>query len=564
MVKMAKKEGSRDPSRLRMMAEARVAKDPQGTLLAARAVDPARLIHVLQVHQIELEMQNEELNQAKDELAAILDDYTELYDFAPVGYLTLDAAGTVLRANLTAASLLGIPRSELLGVPFPGFLADGSLTSFKGFLHDRFSGPGPASLDLACLPSPGRVSWIRIEASAAASCLECRMVFMDISELVRLTRVRQIESEQFQAKKLEAVKTMAAGVAHNINNILAVVMSTAGSREELTGSEEELKADQIIEAACKRGRDVVRSMIQLTQTSLSDAEPVELHVLIAELPFLLESSTRDRIKVVAALSPEPLWIVGNAGILSSALMNLCLNAIDAMPDGGSLTLRTTVLEKDWIGVSVEDNGAGMTAEILERAMEPFFTTKPVNKGTGLGLSMVHTVIHAHGGSMAISSQPAQGTVVAIRLPRIPAPVEDATIEPEAPGLGNLGILLVDDDDEVRILVSRMLKAGGLAVTLAEGGKEAQALLRSGPLPDLVILDQNMPGMDGIATLKAIRILHPDLPVLISSGRPDVEHLEGFRQPNVGFLAKPFNLAELKAKLVKMNLGARGGRQRSLA
>jgi CheY-like chemotaxis protein len=237
-------------------------------------------------------------------------------------------------------------------------------------------------------------------------------------------------------------------------------------------------------------------------------------------------------------------------------MNLCINALDAMPKGGTLTFRTAPFEEDWIEVFVEDTGEGMTAEILAHALDPYFTTKEVGKGTGLGLSMSHDVVKAHGGTFEISSQPGVGTVVKLRFPRIPTPVARASHTETLPTLKILNLLMVDDDKYLCEMTEWMLeRAGGFLFKSVSSGEEALEYLGSVPLPDLVILDQNMPGMDGVRTMERIRILYPDLPILISSGRPDIGEWSCFKQPKVSVLAKPFNVAELRTKLAELLPGA---------
>jgi CheY-like chemotaxis protein len=232
-------------------------------------------------------------------------------------------------------------------------------------------------------------------------------------------------------------------------------------------------------------------------------------------------------------------------------VNLCINAMDAMPNGGTLTFRTGILEGGWVEVSVEDNGAGMAPEVLAHALEPFYTTKEVGKGTGLGLSMTYGVVKAHGGTIDLSSQEGHGTSVKIRFPRVPAPTQSAAFNAPALPLGAMKVFLVDDEEDVRFLMTRMLKKAGVSqVKTYPGGKDVLEDLRSGELPDLVILDQNMPGMNGTQTLERIRRLHPELPILISSGQPDIEELDCFKRPKVAVISKPFNLEEIQAKLVE--------------
>jgi nitrogen-specific signal transduction histidine kinase/ActR/RegA family two-component response regulator len=367
----------------------------------------------------------------------------------------------------------------------------------------------------------------------------------------------RLHEQLFQAQKMESLGVLSGGVAHDMNNVLAAIMSAASTRQLLSTVPDDLKAYQLIHSACKRGRDIVKSLLSYARPSLNEHAPVNLHALIAELCKLLESTKQSRIRIVKDFAPETLWVEGNAGTLSSALMNFCLNAMDALPETGTLTLRTTSPEQNWAQVAVEDNGHGMTPEVLAKVMDPFFSTKPVGRGTGLGMSMASGVIKAHGGFMEVSSQPGQGTLVTFRIPRIPAPAETRAIEPQAMDLRDLSILLVDDDEDVRVLAALMFKAGGLQVDYAEGGKEALDYLRTQALPDLIILDQNMPGMDGIETMAAIRSLHPDVPILISSGRLDVPDWECFKRPHVAVLPKPFDLDDLRTTLARMDLRPKG-------
>jgi CheY-like chemotaxis protein len=211
-----------------------------------------------------------------------------------------------------------------------------------------------------------------------------------------------------------------------------------------------------------------------------------------------------------------------------------------------------------VEVVIEDSGAGMPPEVLAHATEPFFTTRPVGQGAGLGLSMAHGVIKAHDGTLELASAPGQGTRVRIRLPRLAVP----ELPEPAPGPLRSGlpakVLLVDDEEDLRFLMTRMLrKAGVEQVQAVAGGRAALDLLRAGDVPDLVILDQNMPDLDGIQTLALMRRSHPDLPVLIASGQPDIQEWDAFRQAHVAIIAKPFSVDEIQEKLAELGLPGRG-------
>ena len=368
---------------------------------------------------------------------------------------------------------------------------------------------------------------------------------------------RRYQERLHRTQALEALGVLVAGVAHTLNNVLAVIMGTASLREQLATQEADLQAYRNIGKACRRGRDVVKSLIQFSQPTLSAQAPFELHGLIREVAVLLEHTTRNRVRIQADLDPQPVWVHGDAGSINLVLVNLCFNAMEAMPHGGTLTLATGLPAAGWVEVRVEDDGQGMTGEVLGRALEPFFTTKDASSGAGLGLSMAYGVVKAHGGTLDISSQPGAGTSVKVRLPRIPAPEPGEPERAQAPAHQLREILLVDDEEDVRFLMGRMLrKAGVPEVETAAGGAEALARLGSGSLPDLVILDQNMPGMSGAETMERIRSRFPDLPILFSSGQPDLENWERLRQPGVAVIAKPFTLEEIQAKLGQLAQGPR--------
>jgi PAS domain S-box-containing protein len=360
---------------------------------------------------------------------------------------------------------------------------------------------------------------------------------------------RRFDERLNRTRALEALGVLVAGVAHNMNNVLAVIMGTASLRERAGAEGPDLEAYQTIGKVCRRGRDVVRSLIQFSRPTLSGQVPLALHPLVQEVAVLLENTTRNRVRIETVLAEEPLWIHGDAGSFNLALVNLCFNALEAMPEGGTLTLRTATAGADGVEVSVEDTGCGMDEDIMKHMLEPFFTTKDSSSGAGLGLSMVYGVIKAHGGTIAFTSRQGQGTEATIRLPRIPAPDRGAKAGgPERPHRVSR-VLLVDDDEDVRFLMVRMLRKAGVDhVEAVESGAAALASLGSGELPDLVILDQNMPGMTGTQAMELIRERHPDLAILFSSGQPDLETCACLRQPRVGVISKPFTMAEIQARL----------------
>jgi CheY-like chemotaxis protein len=305
-----------------------------------------------------------------------------------------------------------------------------------------------------------------------------------------------------------------------------------------------------ITRACTRGRDVIKSLLYFARKDLEAPGPVSLNIIAKEMVQLLSYTTLKRIRIDTDYQ-EPLGLIeGDAGALNHALVNLCVNAVDAMPEGGTLTLRTWQRDDQMVAISLRDTGQGMGPEVARKAVEPFFTTKPLGKGTGLGLAMVYGTVQAHNGTLDIQSQPGQGTEVTLAFPLLPGPAA-AEPAPEAPpaAVAPLTILLVDDDELVRASVGPMLALLGHQVETAESGREALDRLLAGLEPDLVILDMNMPGLNGAQTLARLRVIRPGQPVLLATGYSDdaiAPLLRDHRQ--LYSLRKPFSLQELRTKL----------------
>ncbi len=378
------------------------------------------------------------------------------------------------------------------------------------------------------------------------------VVFDNITQRKTEETARRVLEEQIRhTEKLESLGSLATGVAHDMNNVLAAILAV-GQVLQLKSEEDPGMAsalDTIIKAA-NRGRDLVRGLTNFARKDLRAAEPLDLNRLVKDEAALLERTLRHKIRLEVDLH-EPLPpFLGEAGNFGSALMNLCVNAVDAMPDGGVLALRTRDAEPGWMELIVEDSGTGMPPEVVKRALEPFFTTKEAGKGTGLGLAMVHGTIKAHGGTVEIRSAVGRGTRIHVRLPA----VAGAALEEHGHGVAGarrraLRILVVDDDELIQATVPLLLHHLGHTPVAAMSGEEALDLLEKGLEADAVILDLNMPGMGGEAAYLRLRRLRPKLPVLVATGFMDpstVLLLQG--DDRAASLSKPFSLEELHRKL----------------
>jgi PAS domain S-box-containing protein len=360
---------------------------------------------------------------------------------------------------------------------------------------------------------------------------------------------RALEQQLHHAQKMESLGSLAGGVAHDLNNVLGAIMSLSSMlRRRFLPPDPAAGSLDIISKACARGRDVVKNLLLFARRDLEVEGMVDLNVMVGEMVSLLSHTTLKRARLDTDLQ-EPLpAIKGDSGALSHVLINLCVNAVDAMPDGGTIHISTRHAPGGGITLGVRDNGTGMGPEVLARAMEPFFTTKPAGKGTGLGLAMVYGTMKAHDGEVTIHSEPGQGTEILLSFPAsrvegagraVPGP----TSEP-APARKRR-ILLVDDDDLIRESVVPMLQVLGHDTWVASGGLEALDLFQGGLEVDLVILDMNMPEMSGVDAYARIRALRPGQAIVVATGYEDVR-LQALRSryPDLPVINKPFSLEEI--------------------
>ncbi|HLO66408.1 MAG TPA: ATP-binding protein, partial [Holophaga sp.] len=361
---------------------------------------------------------------------------------------------------------------------------------------------------------------------------------------------RLLEAEVTQNQKMESLGRLAGGVAHDMNNVLGAIFAVSQTLRARHEGDEGLRAPlETLERAAARGRDLVKGLVGFSRKDSGAFAAIDLNDMAAKERDILDRTLLKKYRVETDLQEGLPLVMGEAGALGSALMNLCVNAVDAMPAGGDLRIRTRILPGGFVMLEVEDTGEGMPPDVVQRAMEPFFTTKPQGKGTGLGLAQVFNTARAHGGQVSIHSEVGQGTCVRLVLPSTTSgalPAEEGT---EALPAAGRRILLVDDDELLRATVPAMLELMGHEVRIAEGGPEALAQLEGDWRPDLVMLDMNMPGMGGLEVLKAIRAAWPDLPVIIATGYTDEDLGAAMREdPRLLLSPKPFTMAEFQRQL----------------
>jgi PAS domain S-box-containing protein len=473
------------------------------------------------------------------------------------GFGHVDARETFLFANPAAEKIFGVAPGTLVGRSLLSFMDQEGAALVRRETGTRSQGLSNHYLCPIVLDD-GRQRTLQVKASplhgADGQFLGASAVFEDITERLQAeARERKLQAELHHAQKLESIGVLAGGVAHDMNNILgsvqAIVQTLMQKHAREAGLLEELG---IIERASTRGRDLVKSLTHFVRKELTEPEPLDLNGLVREEAALLARTILGKVALAVDLE-EPLpAVLGERAGLAGVLMNLCGNALDAMPEGGNLALHTRALPDGWIELTLTDTGKGMPSEVLARAMEPFFTTKAVGKGTGLGLALAYATVKAHGGSMTLQSEVGRGTTVLVRLPAAKAPVANGPAALRMEPVGALRILQVDDDDLILASIPLLLELQGHTVTTATGGQEALDQLGGGLAVDLVILDLNMPGMNGLETLHRLRALRPGLPVLLATGYLDPgTEAELRRFGHALSIAKPFSMQELNGMLKRL-------------
>ena len=384
-----------------------------------------------------------------------------------------------------------------------------------------------------------------------------------------LTERKLTERQLQQAQKMEMVGQLSGGIAHDFNNLLTVIVGNAEHLSEQLKSRLDLRqlADDICQAG-ERGAELARRLLAFSRRQLLRPRAIDCHELIASTCKLLKRTLRENIEVTTAFNADAIFAFADSGQLESAVLNLALNAQDAMAAGGRLTISTGIASLDdndqgvhpdiesgeYAMIAVTDNGEGMTSDVAARAFEPFFTTKEVGKGSGLGLSMVYGFVKQSNGHVSIYSEPGLGTTVRIYLPNVTPNASRSSSQPaadeEALPRGNETILVVEDDPFVRSSVILKVESLGYKVVLAVDGREAVMKLRTNPEIDMLFTDIVMPGgMSGWEVAELAQQMRPGLPTVFTSGYALEALVDQGRAPMKSIvLTKPYRKAELAHRL----------------
>jgi len=565
-------DSSRESTPLRRQAEAKLAVREALQPETFDAEKSRRLLHELRVHQIELEIQNEELRQSQQQLQASQVRFKDLYDFAPVGYVTVSEAGLILEANRTTATLLNVAADALVGQPISHFILPEDQDIYY---HSRMAFSKtlePQNCKLRLLRADHPPFWSRFEAAAGKDWCQglpvCRIMLSDIHAGVLLAEERnQLEVKYRQLEKADSLGLMAGSIAHHFNNLLAVVMGN------LELARDELPKDSVIGvnvdsamSAAKRAAEVSGSMLTYLGQALGKYEPLDLAETCRAGLCKIRMSIPENVELLVDFPGEGPMVNANAHQLQQVLKHLVTNGWEARSEGrNSLCLSVKTLapadlpEKnyfplDWqlqdvfyACLEVSDSGCGIAASDIGKIFDPFFSSKFF--GRGLGLPIVLGIVKALGGVVAVASEVGQGSAFSIFLPI----VSGAIVRPKEPSMTaqvslEAGtILVVDDEPMLCTIAEAMLLRLGFSVLIAGNGVEAVAMYRQNREAVCCVLsDLSMPHMDGWQMLTALRRLNPDLPIILTSGYDQTQVMAG-DHPDLPqfFLGKPYSFPELR-------------------
>ncbi len=376
----------------------------------------------------------------------------------------------------------------------------------------------------------------------------------------------KLQEKLLQTQRTEALGTLAGGIAHDFNNLLGVILGFASIvRLRLAPSDPLLEFVKMIEQSAQRGSDLTRQLLGLARQGKQEAVPIRVGDVLGRVVKIITSTFDRRIQVQTRSQGGPLWVDANPAQIEQAVLNLCINARDAMPEGGVLTLESSrvvhgendparpsrCLPGSYACLTVRDTGVGMPPQVMSRIFDPFFTTKEPGKGSGLGLSMVYGSASSAGGFVQVASEVGLGSTFSIHLPLKTPPVEYRSLTRSSalePGSGT--VLVVDDEPMVLAFAEEGLKRLGYQVFTAADGAQACDVLgtHSGQI-QIVLLDLVMPGITGLETCRRLRAMKPNLKVILTSGYTSTEVVRDAQLAGAtGFIGKPYSLEELSAAL----------------
>jgi PAS domain S-box-containing protein len=487
--------------------------------------------------------------------------YVDLFENSPDMSHIVDQDGIIISCNQTETNRLGYRKDELIGHSVLKLYTTEYHPKVKQLLREMFEQNWELKgIEERFLMHNGDPVDVSVNASIMRDekgTMFLRAVARDISEK------KKLEDKIIHAQRIDSIGNLAGGISHDFNNILTSILgSTAIMKRKMKRDDPWYRFVDIIETAAKRGAGLTRQLLAFARKGATEFRPIVVNDIIEETLRLFERSTDKSITLHKEFTNAVCLINGDDGQLQQSLLNILINARDAMPEGGTITIQSTKARftesedvpearpGEYAVITIRDTGMGMNHETLQRIFEPFYTTKDQGKGTGLGLSVVYGVVNSHNGFITVHSDLGHGAIFTLHFPLLPiTEIPKRTSRVATLKHGTEHILVVDDEKEVGTVISGMLNDLGYRVTVVDSGRKAVTLYKTGNRFDAVILDMNMPKMSGKDTFIHLKEMDDQIRVIISTGYSNRSiDTTQLRDVVSGFLQKPYQLEELSTIL----------------
>jgi len=501
-----------------------------------------------------------ERKQAEEALRAEERRYQTLAEISPVGIFRADAQGQITYVNPRWCQITGFSARDALGEGWLRAVHPQDREQVAQGWREAIQAPRSSTADFRFVHRDGTVVWVMGQAVPEKD--DAGRVVGHVGTITDVSEKKMLESRLLRSQRLESMGRLSSGIAHDLNNILAPMLMSAPVLREAIQDPEIRQLVDTIEISAVRGAGIIKQLLTFSRGLEGERVPVQLKSLVLDMLNIIRETFPKNI-IAAKETPVDAWLVrGDATQFHQILMNLCVNARDAMPDGGKLTLELENVEVNeavarmnpdaspgrYVALSVTDTGTGIPPENLDKIFDPFFTTKEVGKGTGLGLSTVIGIVKSHGGFIQVNSRLGQGTQFKVYLPACETSKDSEKNLKPGPlpqGKGEL-VLLVDDEESIRRVARQTLERYGYQMIEASDGTQGLAQYTQHQSEvRLVITDVVMPFMDGPALIRALRQLNPQVKIIAMSGHQSKAGAGHLPPKSVqALLAKPFNAAEL--------------------
>jgi PAS domain S-box-containing protein len=488
--------------------------------------------------------------------------YKHLVDTANDAILVIDVeTGIVLEANARSTALLGRPTREIVGARAESIVLESDHEVYREVLKTTLAGAAVAGMEMRLNHSDGHT--LAVEVNASLTEFEGKKIVQGIFRDIR--ERKRLEEEVRQTQKMEVVGRLVGGIAHDFNNLLMVILTQVAKVHSLSRQPQILEHAETIRSAAEKAASLTKQLLAFGRRQVLVLQVLDLNEILGELKEMLSTLPSEQIQLMMTPSSRPLPVRVDPGKIEQVIMNLAVNACDAMPSGGVLKIRTAQISRPpseapatshsapYAMVEMTDTGCGMDLETRAHIFEPFFTTKPIGKGTGLGLSTVYGIVKQSGGTIEVDSVPGEGTTFRVYLPIVEEPVSPrkAPTVSSPVTTGSETVLLAEDQSSIRTVLREFLDSEGYKVLEAQNGNEALEIAKhyTGSI-DVLVTDVIMPQLRGIELAKRLTEIYPSICVILMSGYSEDALVENrlLSERNMTLIQKPFDPEELAQKI----------------